>query len=153
MSSGQSLRNGSSVEPGLPNTRLMPNARKRPKVASCTVSAALEVLADLRDDIGRRSHQVSCVPPSLLGEDGAIHVSMDCFTKSSRPAKTNKEAPRASPPFSSEHATVLDPCTRMRSYFWMQVSAVSLVHSSRPVNTGSSTFLPSIRSIMTDGAL
>ena len=32
-SSGQSLRNGSSVEPGLPNTRLMPNARNRPKVA------------------------------------------------------------------------------------------------------------------------
>src|SRR4051794_29439748 len=54
MSSGQSLRNGSSVEPGLPNTRLMPNARKRPKVASLTVSAALAVLADLRDDIGRR---------------------------------------------------------------------------------------------------
>ena len=38
-------------------------------------------------------------------------------------------------------------------YFWMQVSTVSLVHSSRPVNTGSSTGLPSIRSIMTDGAL
>ena len=29
-----------------------------------------------------------------------------------------------------------------RFYFWMQVSAVSLVHSSRPVNTGSSTVLP-----------
>ena len=29
MSSGQSLRIGSSVEPGLPNTRLMPNARKQ----------------------------------------------------------------------------------------------------------------------------
>ena len=39
------------------------------------------------------------------------------------------------------------------AYFWMQVSTVSLVHSSRPVKTGSSTFLPSIRSIMTDGAL
>src|SRR3954465_11684991 len=29
----------------------------------------------------------------------AINVSRDCFTKSSRPAKTNKEAPRASPLF------------------------------------------------------
>ncbi len=37
MSSGQSLRNGSSVEPGLPNTFLMPHARSRPKVASLTV--------------------------------------------------------------------------------------------------------------------
>src|SRR5437588_4208915 len=37
MSSGQSLRNGSSVEPGLPNTFLMPNARSREKVASLTV--------------------------------------------------------------------------------------------------------------------
>ena len=38
-------------------------------------------------------------------------------------------------------------------YFWMQVSAVSLVHSSRPVNTGSATSLPSIRSIITVGAM
>src|ERR1700754_3336597 len=53
MSSGQSLRNGSSVEPGLPNTRLMPNARSRLKVASLTVRAAAAGLADLRDDIGR----------------------------------------------------------------------------------------------------
>ena len=42
---------------------------------------------------------------------------------------------------------------RPRDYFWMQVSAVSLVHSSRPVNTGSSTFLPSINWIITVGAL
>src|ERR1043166_8351626 len=60
MSSGQSLRNGSSVEPGLPNTRLMPNARNRPKVASLTVSAALAALADLRDDIGRLPFEFSC---------------------------------------------------------------------------------------------
>src|SRR3954466_13525645 len=59
MSSGQSLRNGSSVEPGLPNTRLMPNARKSPKVASFTVSAALAVLADFRDDIGRLPFEFS----------------------------------------------------------------------------------------------
>ena len=38
-------------------------------------------------------------------------------------------------------------------YFWMQVSAVSLVHSSRPVKTGSATSLPSIRSIITVGAM
>ena len=38
-------------------------------------------------------------------------------------------------------------------YFWMQVSAVSLVHSSSPVNTGSGTSLPSIRSIITVGAM
>src|SRR6202034_556749 len=37
MSSGQSLRNGSSVEPGLPNTLRMPNARNRSKVACLTV--------------------------------------------------------------------------------------------------------------------
>jgi hypothetical protein len=44
----------------------------RPKVASFTVSAALAVLADLRDDIGRRLLSgFSCGPPSLLGEDGS----------------------------------------------------------------------------------
>ena len=42
---------------------------------------------------------------------------------------------------------------RRSVYFWMQVSAVALVHSSSPVNTGSSTFLPLMRSIITDGAL
>lgn len=45
------------------------------------------------------------------------------------------------------------PFARVSRYFWMQVSTVSLVHSSSPVNTGSSTCLPSIRSIMTVGAL
>ena len=39
------------------------------------------------------------------------------------------------------------------AHFWMQVSTVSLVHSSRPVKTGSSTALPWIRSIITEGAL
>src|ERR1700677_3067449 len=37
MSSGQSLRNGNSVEPGLPNTFRMPNARNRSKVTCLTV--------------------------------------------------------------------------------------------------------------------
>src|SRR5262249_10317379 len=51
MSSGQSLRNGSSVEPGLPNTFLMPKARNRPKVACLTVTDLLLVFVGLRDDI------------------------------------------------------------------------------------------------------
>src|SRR5262245_23208570 len=72
MSSGQSLRNGSSVEPGLPNTRLMPNARSRPKVASLTVSAAFAVLAGLRDDIGRRLPSgFSYVPPRRVSAGGS----------------------------------------------------------------------------------
>src|ERR1700754_1666778 len=50
MSSGQSDRNGSSVEPGLPKTFLMPKARSRSKVACLTV-VALVALAGLRDDI------------------------------------------------------------------------------------------------------
>src|SRR4051794_34831074 len=45
MSSGQSLRNGSSVEPGLPKTFLMPNARSSSKVACLTV-VAFGVFAD-----------------------------------------------------------------------------------------------------------
>src|SRR4051794_24401629 len=44
MSSGQSLRNGSSVEPGLPNTRLMPKERSRSSVACLTVTDLLPVL-------------------------------------------------------------------------------------------------------------
>ena len=45
MSSGQSDRNGSSVEPGLPNTFLMPNARIKSSVASLTVMAFGMVVA------------------------------------------------------------------------------------------------------------
>src|SRR5262245_20553978 len=52
MSSGQSLRNGNSVEPGLPNTFLMPKARKRSKVACLTVMDVwVVVFVGLRDDI------------------------------------------------------------------------------------------------------
>ena len=78
------------------------------------------------------------------------------MTRDIRPSKiqmkTKREAPRASRSFmrTRDRARSL---RGMGGYFWMQVSAVSLVHSSRPVNTGSSTFLLSIRSIMTDGAL
>ena len=55
--------------------------------------------------------------------------------------------------FASREGVLIGTPSRLRHYFWMQVSTVSLVHSSRPVNTGSSTFLPLIRSIMTVGAL
>src|ERR1700719_3235655 len=70
MSSGQSLRNGNSVEPGLPNTLRMPNARNRPKVACLTVRGVAEVLrGKVRDPcyatrtvftspIGRGRHEV-----------------------------------------------------------------------------------------------
>src|ERR1700722_17378055 len=47
MSSGQSLRNGSSVEPGLPNTFLIPNARSRSSVACLTVVGLVAALAVL----------------------------------------------------------------------------------------------------------
>src|SRR5579871_238347 len=48
MSSGQSLRNGNSVEPGLPNTFLIPNARSSSKVAALTVRGVVEDLVGLR---------------------------------------------------------------------------------------------------------
>src|SRR5215472_7101170 len=49
MSSGQSERNGNSVEPGLPNTILMPKARRRSKVACLTVTVLVVSLVCLRD--------------------------------------------------------------------------------------------------------
>src|SRR5215468_2101092 len=85
MSSGQSARNGSSVEPGLPNTFLMPKARIRPKVASLTLTDF--VFAGFRDDMGLILSQ-----PSLRGRnDGAVHPSMDWFAKSSSvPARAGR---------------------------------------------------------------
>src|SRR5712672_2127650 len=50
MSSGQSLRNGNSVEPGLPNTFLMPNARNRVSVASLTLLDLPAVFVGLGDN-------------------------------------------------------------------------------------------------------
>lgn len=38
------------------------------------------------------------------------------------------------------------------AYFWMQVSTVSLVHSSRPVKIGSATASPLISEIIVPGA-
>src|SRR5882762_11167885 len=79
MSSGQSLRNGNSVEPGLPNTFLMPNARNRPKVASLTVMDLL--FAELRDKAGFphefNSKNVAVMP----GLVPAIHVLRHCSKK------------------------------------------------------------------------
>src|ERR1019366_9337919 len=46
---------------------------------------------------------------------------------------------------------LLQKTDRISNHLWMQVSAVAIVHSSRPVNTGSSTFLPSMSWIMTVG--
>src|SRR6476619_2497295 len=58
MAAGQSARNGKSVEPGLPNTFVMPKARSRLNVASLTVRDLLLVLAGLRDDDTANSSRV-----------------------------------------------------------------------------------------------
>src|SRR4030088_1572639 len=78
MSSGQSLRNGNSVEPGLPNTFLMPNARNRPKVASLTVIEALALFAGLRDK-GMTSAR-HCERSEAIHSSGAL--GMDCCVAS-----------------------------------------------------------------------
>jgi hypothetical protein len=54
MSSGQSLRNGSSVEPGLPKTFWIPNARSRSSVACLTVTVVLVGLRDNALSLGLR---------------------------------------------------------------------------------------------------
>ena len=73
------------------------------------------------------------------------------WSLSSRVSRLDRRLRAASRPKGTGRA--VDERAPNCSYFWMQVSTVSLVHSSRPVNTGSATALPSIRSIMTDGAL
>src|ERR1700738_1952337 len=50
MSSGQSLRKGNSVEPGLPNTLRIPNERNRSSVACLTLTEAPAALGDLRSN-------------------------------------------------------------------------------------------------------
>src|SRR3954470_24849741 len=50
MSSGQSLRNGNSVEPGLPNTLAMPNASSRSSVACLTLIVLLAGVSGLPDN-------------------------------------------------------------------------------------------------------
>src|SRR6185437_13063693 len=51
ISSGQSLRNGNSVEPGLPNTLRMPNSRNSASVACLTVIVRPADLAGLRVNV------------------------------------------------------------------------------------------------------
>src|SRR6266567_6018851 len=85
MSSGQSLKNGNSVEPGLPNTFLMPNARNRSSVACLTVSAEVVLLADLRDNVV--SLGLLEMPQPLLrgakrrGNPCRYNRRMDCFAE------------------------------------------------------------------------
>src|SRR5579862_2738065 len=60
-------------------------------------------------------------------------------------ASVNRRRPCHARPSVKKRRRPKAPPGLMRNiYFWMQVSAVSLVHSSRPVNTGSSTFSPLI---------
>src|ERR1700732_772977 len=81
MSSGQSLRNGNSVEPGLPNTLRMPNARNRLRVASLTVTEVAEVLAGLRDNaLLRHSGMVRRTRPGISRfSDVQLHIVARCF--------------------------------------------------------------------------
>src|SRR5258708_32059948 len=75
MSSGQSLRNGSSVEPGLPKILLMPNARSRSKVACLTVAGLFVSFGDLRDRIAQSSSAVM----ASEAKQSSLFVALDCF--------------------------------------------------------------------------
>src|SRR5215475_8775365 len=66
MSSGQSDRNGNSVEPGLPNTFLTPKARSRSNVACLTVTVLDVSFACLRD-----TREPQCLIPSFRVRAGA----------------------------------------------------------------------------------
>src|SRR5664279_288975 len=66
MSSGQSARNGNSVEPGLPNTFLMPNPRRRSRVACLTLTDPELGFAGLRDNVVTLKF-VEMFRPSLRG--------------------------------------------------------------------------------------
>src|SRR3569832_1010754 len=77
MSAGQSLRKGSSVEPGLPKTFLLPNARNRSKVACLTVRGVVLT--------GRRGADIALPPRHCeeLGDEAIQTISekwiLDCF--------------------------------------------------------------------------
>src|SRR6266478_4874594 len=99
MSPGQSLRNGSSVEPGLPNTFLMPNARSRSKVACLTV--VLEDLAGLRD-------KAACSESAVIARSQRV-------ARNARPMTTGSATKQSSPfaaldCFSSLAMTMLPRC-------------------------------------------
>src|SRR4030095_129251 len=133
MSSGQSLRNGSSVEPGLPNTRLMPNARKRPKVASLTVSAALAALADLRDDIGRRLPiGFSWASPWLLSEGGppldGLPREVKPMARAPRPG--NRSGHFLPQPGYQRSRALLDGCRRIQGKV-LAIASCDQLHTDR----------------------
>src|SRR6202035_4165548 len=77
MSSGQSLRNGNSVEPGLPNTFLIPNARSRSSVACLTVTEVALVLEGLPDN----ACYLRFFRVIARSSDGAIHTSCLLYTE------------------------------------------------------------------------
>src|ERR1700729_3879511 len=82
MSSGQSLRNGSSVEPGLPNTFLMPNARSRSRVACLTVTEA--GLIGVRDNAVTSNRHCEEPPgPAFGGPDDKLRdEAIQCSKRS-----------------------------------------------------------------------
>src|SRR6266700_6515905 len=73
MSPGQSLRNGSSVEPGLPNTFLMPNARNRSSVACLTV-VAFVVFGFSRDKVSNPLRHHHDAVPRMVGSPLTLAV-------------------------------------------------------------------------------
>src|ERR1700740_534274 len=85
MSSGQSLRNGSSVEPGLPNTFLMPKPRNSSSVACLTVSevAFFGGIAAVSFTVIARSQRVRAKRGPMTGsatkQSRATRVALDCF--------------------------------------------------------------------------
>jgi hypothetical protein len=84
MSSGQSLRNGSSVEPGLPKTFWIPNARSRSSVACLTGTEVPAVLVGWRDNaLSLRLRETP--QPSLRAKRSDPFcrcIDMDCFVAS-----------------------------------------------------------------------
>src|ERR1700753_1208127 len=73
MSSGQSLRNGNSVEPGLPKTLRIPNARSRSSVTCLTVRDLAPLPAFLLDIIPAPS---SCLFSVVIARSAATRQSV-----------------------------------------------------------------------------
>src|SRR5450631_2311958 len=100
MSSGQSARNGNSVEPGLPNTFLMPKPRSRSSVACLTVTDLLALFADLLD----RAMLLCVIRHCEEQGDEAIHTcgadawiasrSLSSGARSRDPLARNDDLPR-----------------------------------------------------------
>src|ERR1700737_4577067 len=77
MSSGQSLRKGNSVDPGLPNTLRIPNARNRSSVACLTLTDAPAVLAELRGNADVSLKRGDCAA-TLSPNGGGLHRRLTC---------------------------------------------------------------------------